>query len=397
MPNYAIIGNGVAGTTAAENIRKMDKGGNITIVTDEDLPFYYRLRLNEYVSGDITEQDLIAKGDQWYRDQNIDLKLMTRIVRAELREKVIFTENNERLSYDCLLIATGSHSFIPPIKGSEKRGVFALRTIKDARDISAYTRETEGIVLIGGGLLGLEAGNALRKLGKRVMVVEFFPRLLPRQLDVDGAKRLQKIMEGMGFSFRLGAKTQEITGDDHINGVVLEGGETLPAGMVIISAGVRPNIELADPLGLENDKGIKVDERLQTNQPDIYAAGDVAEFRGMPYGIWPAAMEQGKIAGANMAGGNKIYEGTTMVNTLKVVGIDLASAGNIDAENEFESRIVKDEKVYKKIVIENNKIIGCIMLGETKGFNKITKAISEYVDVSKIKDQILSMGFNLNG
>jgi nitrite reductase (NADH) large subunit len=397
MPNYAIIGNGVAGTTAAENIRKMDKGGNITIVTDEDLPFYYRLRLNEYVSGDITEQDLIAKGDQWYRDQNIDLKLMTRIVRAELREKVIFTENNERLSYDCLLIATGSHSFIPPIKGSEKRGVFALRTIKDARDISAYTRETEGIVLIGGGLLGLEAGNALRKLGKRVMVVEFFPRLLPRQLDVDGAKRLQKIMEGMGFSFRLGAKTQEITGDDHINGVVLEGGETLPAGMVIISAGVRPNIELADPLGLENDKGIKVDERLQTNQPDIYAAGDVAEFRGMPYGIWPAAMEQGKIAGANMAGGNKVYEGTTMVNTLKVVGIDLASAGNIDAENELESRIVKDEKVYKKIVIENNKIIGCIMLGETKGFNKITKAISEYVDVSKIKDQILSMGFNLNG
>jgi nitrite reductase (NADH) large subunit len=397
MPNYAIIGNGVAGTTAAENIRKMDKGGNITIVTDEDLPFYYRLRLNEYVSGDITEQNLIAKGDQWYRDQNIDLKLMTRIVRAELREKVIFTENNERLSYDCLLIATGSHSFIPPIKGSEKTGVFALRTIKDARDISAYTRETEGIVLIGGGLLGLEAGNALRKLGKRVMVVEFFPRLLPRQLDVDGAKRLQKIMEGMGFSFRLGAKTQEITGDDHINGVVLEGGETLPAGMVIISAGVRPNIELADPLGLENDKGIKVDERLQTNQPDIYAAGDVAEFRGMPYGIWPAAMEQGKIAGANMAGGNKIYEGTTMVNTLKVVGIDLASAGNIDAENELESRIVKDEKVYKKIVIENNKIIGCIMLGETKGFNKITKAISEYVDVSKIKDQILSMGFNLNG
>jgi nitrite reductase (NADH) large subunit len=397
MPNYAIIGNGVAGTTAAENIRKMDKGGNITIVTDEDLPFYYRLRLNEYVSGDITEQNLIAKGDQWYRDQNIDLKLMTRIVRAELREKVIFTENNERLSYDCLLIATGSHSFIPPIKGSEKRGVFALRTIKDARDISAYTRETEGIVLIGGGLLGLEAGNALRKLGKRVMVVEFFPRLLPRQLDVDGAKRLQKIMEGMGFSFRLGAKTQEITGDDHINGVVLEGGETLPAGMVIISAGVRPNIELADPLGLENDKGIKVDARLQTTQPDIYAAGDVAEFRGMPYGIWPAAMEQGKIAGANMAGGNKIYEGTTMVNTLKVVGIDLASAGNIDAENELESRIVKDEKVYKKIVIENNKIIGCIMLGETKGFNKITKAISEYVDVSKIKDQILSMGFNLNG
>ena len=397
MPNYVIIGNGVAGTTAAENIRKIDKEGNITIVTDEDRAFYYRIRLNEFMSGDITEQDLIAKGDQWYRDQNIDLRLMTRVVRAELGERVIITDNKERLSYDRLLIATGSHSFIPPIKGSEKRGVFALRTIKDARNISAYAKESEGVVLIGGGLLGLEAGNALRKLGKRVMVVEFFPRLLPRQLDVDGAKRLQEIMEGMGFSFRLGAKTQEITGDDHANGVLLEGGETLPAEMVIISAGVRPNIELAEHLGLDHDKGIKVDERLQTNQPDIYAAGDVAEFRGMPYGIWPAAMEQGKIAGANMADGNEVYEGTTMANTLKVVEIDLASAGNIDAENELESRIIKDEKIYKKIVIENNQIVGCIMLGETKGFNKITKAISESVDVSKIMDQLLSMGLNFNG
>ncbi len=397
MPNYMIIGNGVAGTTAAENIRKLDKEGNITIVTDEDFPFYYRVRLNEYISGDITEQGLIAKGEQWYRDKNIDLELMTRIGRAELREKVIITENKKRLSYDRLLIATGSHSFIPPIKGSEKRGVFALRTIKDARNISAYARETEDIVLIGGGLLGLEAGNALQKLGKKVQVIEFFPRLLPRQLDVDGAKRLQEIMEGMGFSFRLGAKTQKIKGDDYVNSVLLEGGETLPAEMVIISAGVRPNIELAEPLGLDHDKGIKVDERLQTNQPDIYAAGDVAEFRGMPYGIWPAAMEQGKIAGTNMGGGDMIYEGTTMANTLKVVGVDLASAGNIDAENELESRIITDEKVYKKIVIENNQIIGCIMLGNTKDFNKITKAISAKLDVPKIKGQLISMGFNFNG
>ena len=397
MPNYVIIGNGVAGTTAAENIRKIDKEGNITIVTDENLPFYYRLRLNEYISGDISEQDLIAKEEQWYKDKNIALRLTTRIVGTEPKKKVLITGNNQKLSYDCLLIATGSHSFVPPIKGSEKRGVFALRSIQDARDISTYAKDIEEAVLIGGGLLGLEAGNALLKLGKKVMVVEFFPRLLPRQLDVESAKRLQDIMEEMGFSFRLGAKTQVITGDDHVNGVLLEGGETLPAEMVIISAGVRPNIELAEPLGLDHDKGIKVDERLQTNQPDIYAAGDVAEFRGMPYGIWPAAMEQGKIAGANMAGGNNVYKGTTMVNTLKVVGIDLASAGNIDAENELESRTITDKKVYKKIVIENNQIIGCIMLGDTKGFNKITKAISESVDVSKIMDQILSMGFNLNG
>ena len=393
MKNYLIIGNGVSGTTAAESIRKLDQEGNITMVTDEDLPFYYRIRLNEYISGDLSEQDLIAKAKQWYEDQNIDLRLRTRIVGAEQKGKGIIAEDDQKFFYDSLLVATGSHSFIPPIKGSEKRGVFALRTIQDARDIVTYSKDIEQVVLIGGGLLGLEAGNALLKLGKRVMVVEFFPRLLPRQLDVDGASRLQGIMEEMGFSFRLGVKTQEITGDDRVSGVMVEGGENLFAKMVIISAGVRPNMGLAEPLGLAYEKGIKVDEHLRTNQPDIYAAGDVAEFKGMPYGIWPAAMDQGKIAGTNMAGGDLIYEGTTMANTLKVAGIDLASAGNIDAENEFESGVVTDEKIYKKIVVENNKIIGCIMLGDTKGFNKITKAMSEKLDVSQIKDQILSAGF----
>jgi len=389
MRNYLIIGNGVAGTTAAENIRKNDGEGIITMVTGENFPFYYRVRLNEYISEDITEQDLIAKKDAWYRDRNIDVRLKTRILRAEPREKTLIAENNERLTYDCLLIATGSHSFIPPIKGSEKGGVFALRSIQDARDIAANAKDIEEVVLIGGGLLGLEAGNALRKLGKKIMVVEFFPRLLPRQLDVDGAKRLQGIMEGMGFSFRLGAKTEEIMGDDRVSGVMLEGGESVSSRMVIISAGVRPNLELAQPLGLEHEKGIKVDEHLGTSQPDIYAAGDVAEFRGMPYGIWPAAMEQGKIAGVNMAGGDMTYDGTTMANTLKVVGVDLASAGNIDAENKLESRVVTDDKVYKKIVIENDQIVGCIMLGDTKGFNKITKMMSEKENVSQTKDQIL--------
>lgn len=390
MRNYLIIGNGVAGTTAAENIRKQNKDGNITMVTDEDVPFYYRVRLNEYISGDLSEQKLIAKKDQWYKDQNIDLRLQTRIVDAQPKEGFVVTKDNQKLSYDSLLLATGSHSFIPPIKGSEKKSVFALRTFQDARDIAAYAKGIDDVVLIGGGLLGLEAGNALRKLGKKVMVVEFFPRLLPRQLDVDGAQRLQGIMEEMGFSFWLGAKTLEITGDDLVSGVMLEGGETLSAKMVVISAGVRPNLELAEPLGLSTDKGIIVDQHLRTNQAHIYGAGDVAEFKGIPYGIWPAAMEQGKIAGINMAGGDTTYEGTTMSTTLKVVGIDLASAGDIDAEDKFESRVITAEGVYKKIVIDNNQIIGCIMLGDTKGFNKITKMMSEKQDVSQIKDQILS-------
>ncbi len=389
MKKYFIIGNGVAGTTAAESIRKNDPEGPITVVTDEALPFYYRIRLNEFMSGDLQEEALVAKKEQWYRDHGIDLSLGTPITGAEPEKKVVVTADGREFPYDVLLVAVGSHSFVPPIKGADKKGVFALRSIQDARDIVTWSRGLGDVILIGGGLLGLEAGNALRKLGKRIMVVEFFPRLLPRQLDVDGAGRLQAVMEDMGFSFRLGAKTEEITGEDQVTGVRLEGGETLSASMVIISAGVRPNLELADALGLEKDKGIKVDEQLRTSRPDVYAAGDVAEFRGVPYGIWTAAMEQGKIAGINMAGGAASYDGTTMANTLKVVGIDLASAGDIDAEKKFESQVVQDEKVYKKIVIEDNHIIGCIMLGDTRGFQKVTAMMSDKQDISGIKTEIL--------
>jgi nitrite reductase (NADH) large subunit len=390
MTDYLIIGNGVAGTTAAEHIRKHDQDGSIAIVTDEQVPFYYRIRLNELVSGDISEDHLIAKKDQWYKDHNIRIQLGARVVGGDPAQNRVVTQDDEKIPYDQLLIATGSHSFIPPIKGSDRRGVFALRSIQDATEIAAWAKGIDRVVLIGGGLLGLEAGNALRKLGKEVMVVEFFPRLLPRQLDIDGAKRLQTMMEGMGFSFRLGAKTQEITGNEKVEAVLLEGGETLPAQMVIISAGVRPNVEMAEALKLDYDKGIKVDEHMRTNQPGIYAAGDVAEYKGIPYGIWTAAMEQGQVAGINMAGGDALYTGTVMANTLKVVGIDLASAGNMDAENALECRVVTEKGIYKKVVIEANRVVGCIMLGDTKGFNKITKMISEKEDVSQTKDRILS-------
>jgi nitrite reductase (NADH) large subunit len=389
MTRYLIIGNGVAGTTAAEEIRKRDKEGLITVVSEEPVSFYWRIQLNEYVSGDLAEEKLYARKPAWYKEQGIDLKLNTRIQGGDVREKVVITQANKKLPYDRLLVATGSHSFVPPIKGSDKKGVFTFRSFQDARDIMDWAKDIEEVVMIGGGLLGLEAGNALRKQGKKVMVVEFFPRLLPRQLDVPGAKRLQAIMEGMGFSFRLGAKTQEITGNGGVEGVLLEGGEALPAGMVIISAGVRPNLDLARTLNLDHDKGIKVDERMQTSQPDVFAAGDVAEFKGIPYGLWTAAMEQGKVAGNVMAGGEAVYKGTVMASTLKVVGIDLASAGEIDVDNKFESKTLTGEKHYKKVVFQDNHVIGCIMLGDTKSFYKITKMMAERQDVSTVKEKLL--------
>jgi len=389
MTHYLIVGNGVAGTTAAEHLRKQDPQGEITLITDEDLPFYWRIQLNDLIAGETSEKKLLAKSRSWYNEQRVRLMLETRITGADPGGKTLTSADGDTYAYDILLLATGSHSFVPPIQGSDKGGVFTLRNVRDARAIRDRATGIQEAVLIGGGLLGLEAGNALRKLGKQVTVVEFFPRLLPRQLDDYGAARLQALMEGMGFAFRLGAKTQEITGTDTAEGVRLEDGEILDSGMVVISAGVRPNLELAQALGLEMDKGVQVDEQLRTSRPEVFAAGDVAEFRGIPYGIWPAAMEQGRIAGTNMGGGNATYDGTSMANTLKVVGIDLASAGDIDADGEYEATTRETGEVYQKVVFNQGRIIGCIMLGDTKGFDRITKAMKDKDDVSARKDRIL--------
>jgi nitrite reductase (NADH) large subunit len=385
IKRYLIIGNGIAGTTAAEHIRKQDDKGAITIITIEDLPFYYRIRLNDYICGDIEEQDLVAKQPSWYTENGISLRTATRITGVIPEEMAVVTETGDTLGYDLLLLATGSQSFVPPIAGIDREGVFTLRTVADARRIRTFSDSVNTAVLIGGGLLGLETGKALRKKGKQVVVVEFLPRLLPRQLDERGAKRLRHLLEDMGFSFHIGATTNEIIGADMVEGVTLKDGKTIPAEMVIVSAGVRPNLELARLLDLKCDKGVLVDSALRTSRPEIFAAGDVTQFQGMLYGIWPAAMEQGRAAGINMAGGRIEYTGSTMMTKLKVVGIDLASAGEIDAENRYESKVKETEKVYRKFVLDANRLIGCIMLGDTKGFQAMTRAIAERTDLAEVE------------
>lgn len=379
MTKHLIIGNGVAGTTAAEFIRKQDDTAGITLITEEDLPFYFRIRLPEFVAGTISAERLLAKKPEWYAEQKITLLTGRRVLAIDPQSKTVRTDHEGQLAYDRLLLATGSHSFVPPIPGANRAGVFTLRGISDARAISAHAAHSERVVVIGGGLLGLETGQALRSLGKQVTVVEFFPRLLPRQLDAEGACRLKQIMETrLGFFFRLAARTKEIAGAERVTGVVLDSGETLPCEMVILSSGVRPNLDLAIASGLDHDKGIRVNERMETSTPDIFAAGDVAEFGGQaPAGIWPTAMQQGKVAGITMAGGEAIYTGTTMANILKVAGIDLATAGEIDADNRHQAQITATESTYRKIVTDNKKIIGCILLGDTSDYGRLTKAISE--------------------
>ncbi len=299
------------------------------------------------------------------------------------------------MEYDKLLLATGGISFVPPIQGSDKKGVFTLRIIRDANEIINYAEGVEKVIIIGGGILGLEAGNSLRKTGHKVTVVEFSPRLLPRQMDPEGAEVLKAQMENRGFTFYLGAKSKEIIGDDKATGLMLEDGTKIDGNLIIISAGVRPQAELCRKLGLTINKGVVVNDRMETGIKDIFAAGDLIEHRERFYGIWPAAQKQGEIAGINMAGGNALYEGTTMSNVLKVVGIDLAAAGDIDAEGKYDSIIEKDiEKyIYKKLVIKDNVLSGCILFGDISGYRKILKAIDEKMDIVDIRKALETWDF----
>jgi len=324
-------------------------------------------------------------------EKNITLRLSTKITGGSLKDKTLRSSNGEKIRFDRLILANGSTPNVPAISGSDKKGVFTLHYIQDAKDIISHAGCCKKAVLIGGGLLGLEAGNGLKKLGLEITVVEFFPRLLPRQLDGEGGHRLQNILEDRGFSFKLDAITRTIEGKDEVEGITLENGEFIAADMVVISAGVNPKLDLAMQLGLDYNRGIKVDKQMRTSHPDVYAAGDIVEFAGRTYGIWPAAMEQGEIAGTNISGGDTIYEGTILSSILKVAGIDLASAGEIDNENRYESKIVASETIYKKVVIDNNKVVGCIMLGDRKNFNRINKAISIGEDILSELDSLLAI------
>ena len=407
--DYLIIGSGVAGTAAAQAIRNLDPYGALTIVTSEPHPFYSRIRLIDFLAGNLRPEQLYLKKPEWYAEKGITLRTNTRAEKINPALKAVTLEGGETLPYGKLLLATGATPFIPPIPGVQRQGVFSLRTMDDAVRIVEYSKTHREVVLIGGGLLGLEAGSNLIKAGCTVSVVEFFPRLLPRQMDAAGAAVLQRRLESMGFRFHLGVKTQEITGGESVSGVMLDNGTNIPCRQVLISAGIRPDTTLAMTAsaisatpyqsairhpGITVNKGIVVNDRMETGIPNIYAAGDPIEFFGVSYGIWPAAEKQGEIAGTNMAGGKDRYAGTTISNTLKVAGVSLTAAGDIDADGKERSIVAETAATYRKLVLKNNRITGAIFYGDTSGQQKTLAAINSGKDVSALLDSLQAGNFD---
>lgn len=368
---YLIVGNGVAGTEAALAIRKNDSDGEITIISQSAHLFYYRPRLIDYMAGEVSLDKFTIYKSQFYARMSIKNVLGTQIVKIVPHENSVISKDGNRYGYDKLLLATGADCFVPPIDGVNKKGVFSLRGVEDADSIRGYCQDITDVVIIGGGLLGLETANSLRKLGKKVTVIEVFDRLLPKQLDYEGADLLKNLLEEKGLSFVFPDMVVAVQGENKVENVVLKSGNQLRAGAVVICAGIRGRDKLAREANIEVEKGIVVNDTMQTSKEDIYCAGDPTEHDGKLYGLWPPAKEQGRIAGLNMAGISTEYKGTVCSSTLKVTGIDLYSAGDFNSQD-GEVLLSKDRNSYRKFVLKNNQSIGAIVVGDQEAISVVS-------------------------
>lgn len=401
---YVIIGQGVAGVNAARSLAQVRSDQDeIHIYTDEKYLYYPRPRLPAFLAGEITLEELILYPAEWYKKRGIQVHLGETVAAVDPGARQVTLASGRQVAYDRLLLANGSRPNVPPIKGADKKGVFTLRTIANALEIQAFARTIEQAVVIGGGLLGLEAARAVSVLGPKVTVVEFFERLLPRQLDVEGAQVLQRKMERFGLQIVTGAATEEILGDGAVRGIRLKDGREIPGQMVIISAGIRPNTELAAAAGIQVNRGVVVDSAMRTSAENIWAAGDVAEFEGRVWGIVTAATEQARVAAANMAAPAgetpATYVDIIPSNTLKVVGIDLTSIGLVNPEGDgYEEIRRKEEEAgrYEKLVLKDGRIVGAIILGNKEKVWPLTELITRGVNISVYKDVILDDQFDLN-
>lgn len=391
--NIIIVGNGIAGLSAAEEIRRENEEVHITMITNEKYYTYLRTQISHFLGKDFEISDVYMHPEDWYKENNIEIYFNTEVKKVNKDEKTVSLGNGENIAYDKLLLANGAHSFVPPVEGKDKEGVFALRGLDDVLEIQKYAKKVEKGIVIGGGLLGLESANSLNKLGMEITVVEFFDRLLPRQLDEEGSTLLKKIVEEEGVNVLLGSQVEKIVGDKKVEGFKIKDGEEKDISFVLFSAGVRSNIAIAKDLGLEVDKAIVVNEYMETSEKDIYAAGDVCQFNNKFFGIWPIAIEQGKIAGANMINNKKAYKEMTPSNMLNIMGTKVFSIGDIGA-GEGDYKVLKEkreeENLYKKIFFKEAKLVGGILINDISLAGKLKNLVSKDKDYSHLLNKDIS-------
>ena len=388
-----LIGNGMAGVRTLEEMLKLAPDVyDITVFGAEPYGNYNRILLSPVLAGEKTIGDIMLNDDAWYAQHGITLYKGKKITRIDRLKRVVLAEDGTSAPYDRLLLATGSNPFVIPVPGNDLPGVITFRDIYDVdRMLEAATQHKHAVV-IGGGLLGLEAANGLKQRGMSVTVVHLTDSLMERQLDTVASALLKKSLEERGLHFLMTTSTEAIVGDTRVKGVRFKGGVEIAADLVVMAVGIRPNTDLAKASGLHCERGIVVSDTLQTYDPRIYAVGECVQHRGTAYGLVAPLFEQAKVCANHLAQlGYARYEGSMTSTKLKVTGIDLFSAGDFTGDDSTEDIVLKDAArgVYKKIVIKDNKIAGAVMYGDTGDGAWYFQLMRDGTDVSDFREHLL--------
>lgn len=381
----AIVGAGIAGVSAAEAIRRVSPDSPITLIATDAEPPYYRLNLTRYLAGEITRDAFPLHPEAWYAEQAIDLICGATVARLAPESRRLVLADGREIPYEKLILAMGAHPYVPPLQGTHRDGVVTLRTAADADEILRRLRPGLRCVCIGGGVLGIETAGALARRGAAVNLLESHDWLMPRQLNLKAAGILEAHIGTIGVKVVKNARTREITGDDRVTGVALEDGRHLPADLVVLAMGVRPNTALARKAGIEVDSGILVNNHLECSLPDVLAAGDVAEHNGQLYGSWAASQYQGGIAGLNAVGVRTAFGGLPRSNTIKALGLDLTSIGRFQPEDGSYVAVESEEPgAYLEFVFRDGRMVGAILIGHTELAAPAKKAIESGADFSSL-------------
>ena len=381
-----IIGNGMVGYKFCEKILSKTRNVKLIVFGEEIRPAYDRVHLSEYFAGK-TADDLTLAGIDWYRDNNIELHLGDPVQNIDRTSKTVHSHKGITESYDYLVLATGSAAFVPSIPGVDKEGVFIYRTIEDLDLMTNHARKSKKGAVIGGGLLGLEAAKAMLDLGiSNTQVIEFAPRLMPRQIDEAGSGILRNKLEMLGLKINTNKNTSEILGGENITGMRFSDETTIDVDMLIISAGIKPRDELAKLCGLQTGQrgGIVVNEKLQTTDPFVFAIGECALYKDMIYGLVAPGYEMAEVLASNFNGDNKEFTGYDMSTKLKLIGIDVASFGDPLLKGENTRTVVFEDTIkgiYKRINIsaDGKELLGGILVGEASQYNLLLQTCKNKV------------------
>jgi len=392
VKRVVVIGSGPAGISAALELRKLQPMVEVTLYGGEPYTHYNRMAINKLVSESTSIDKLYLLPPDWAARKGLRFEPGVRVTSIRPDSHTVQTGSGEDQPYDRLILAPGAESFVPPLPGNDLTGAFVLRTIDDAISIQQHIRRhrVRSAVVVGGGPLGLEAAHSLVDLGLRVTVLDRGPWPLNRQLDEAAGMLVRRLLDHLGIQVVSGSP-RAIVGPDKVRGVELEDGTVLEATLCLLAAGIKPNLELATEVGLATGRGIKVDHLMRTSRPEVFAAGDAVEVEGHGFGLWPAAIEQGRIAAINALGGHSRFVPVMPPMRLKIAALDVLSAGVVNATADDEVEVCLEapaENSYRKLVLRNGKVVGATLVGHPELFDAVMAAVDSELDASAIRTEL---------